>query len=235
MFPGRLAPPRHGWASVPLFLLLLVIPAAPSYAAKGSIWLRWTATGDDGTIGRAARYDIRYSTQAISGTDTVGWWNAATIVNTIGKVPPPPGMPDSVLITSVTYGQGYYAMMRVADEVPNWSRFSNLARFDVVTGVAEEPVAGAPPARVQAAPNPFASSTAIQFSIPTAGETEVNAYDVAGRLVRKIHQGALRAGAHVFGWDGRDGAGRDVTSGIYFIRIRSGVTTLNTKVYRLRG
>lgn len=231
MLPGRLAAPFWSFA---VLMFLILTSATPCHAAKGSIWLRWTATGDDGTIGRAARYDIRYSTYAISGTDTVGWWNAATIVNTIGKVPPPPGMPDSVLLTNVTYGQRYYAMMRIADEIPNWSRFSNLARFDVVTGVGDELVPGAPPARVQAAPNPFASGTSIQFSIPVAGETEVNAYDVAGRLVRTLHQGALRAGAHALDWDGRDDEGRDVRSGIYFIRIRSGDTTISTKVFRMR-
>ncbi|HET9251553.1 MAG TPA: FlgD immunoglobulin-like domain containing protein [Candidatus Eisenbacteria bacterium] len=231
MLPGRLAAPF--W-SIAALLIFITIPAAPCHAAKGSIWLRWTATGDDGTIGRAARYDIRYSTQAISGTDTVGWWNSATIVNTNGKVPPPPGMPDSVLIINVTYGQRYYAMMRVADEIPNWSRFSNLARFDVVTGVEDEFAPSAPPARVQAAPNPFASSTAIQFAIPTAGETDVSVYDVAGRLVRRVHQGSLRAGAHALDWDGRDEARREVRSGVYFIQIRSGATALRTKVFRMR-
>jgi hypothetical protein len=215
-------------------LLILILLPAPSRAANGSIWLRWTATGDDGTIGRAARYDIRYSKFSISGTDTVGWWNAATIVNTIGKVPSAPGHRDSVLITSVTYGTRYYAMMRIADEVPNWSRFSNLAAFDVVTAVDVEGGTPAPPARVQAAPNPFASSTAIRFSIPADGNTEVSAYDVQGRLVRRIHQGALTAGMHALPWDGLDDAGREVRSGIYFIRIHSGVTSLSTKVFRMR-
>jgi hypothetical protein len=231
MLPRRLSAPVW-WIAVLLFTFLIT-PATPSYAAKGSIWLRWTATGDDGLVGRSARYDIRYSTYAIQGTDTVGWWNAATIVYTTGKVPPAPGMPDSVLITSVTYGQTYFAMMRVADEVPNWSRYSNLARFEVITGTEVE-LAPSPPARVQAAPNPFASSTDIRFSIPAGGETEVTAYDVSGRLVRRLHQGVLRAGPHALDWDGRDEAGRDVRSGVYFIQVRSGVTTLRTKVFRMR-
>jgi hypothetical protein len=217
-----------------LALLILALLPAPSRAANGSIWLRWTATGDDGTIGRATRYDIRYSKFAISGTDTVGWWNAATIVNTIGKVPAFPGQRDSILITSVTYGTRYYAMMRIADEVPNWSRFSNLARFDVVTAVEAESGAPSPPARVQAAPNPFASSTAIRFSIPSDGETDVSAFDVHGRLVRRIHQGALTAGAHALHWDGLDDDGRPVRSGIYFIQIRSGEMSLSAKVFRMR-
>jgi FlgD Ig-like domain len=224
---------RHAFA-LAFALLGSCFIAADSHALNGSIWLRWTATGDDGTIGRAARYDIRYSRFALTGTDTIGWWNAATIVNTIGKVPPPPGQPDSILITTVSYGTRYYAMMRVADEVPNWSRYSNLASFDVVTAVEVEPVSPMPPSRVQAAPNPFASSTAIQFSIPVGGETDVSAYDVAGRLVRRLHQGALAAGPHALDWNGLDDAGRAVGSGIYFIQIRSGITTLQAKVFRTR-
>ena len=215
-----------------LALLLTCISPTPSRAGKGSFWLRWTATGDDGNIGRAARYDIRYSQFPISGIDTVGWWNGATIINTTGKVPPSSGQKDSVLVVNVTYGTRYYAMMRVADEVPNWSRYSNLATFLVITGVESE--SSPPVAQLQAAPNPFSSRTAIQFSIPAAGPTEVMAYDVAGRLVRRLHQGALNAGAHAMDWDGRDEAGRDVRSGIYFIRIRSGVTTISTKVFRTR-
>lgn len=231
MLPGRLAAPFLWFA-----VLLFVLCAHPrtAQALNGSIWLRWTATGDDGVIGRAARYDIRYSRFPIAGTDTLGWWNAATIANTIGKIPPAPGARDSILLTSVTYGVRYYAMMRVADEIPNWSRYSNLAILDVVTGVETEPVSPTTPARIQAAPNPFASSTAIQFSIPAAGETEVVAYDVAGRLVRRLHRGALPAGSHGIDWDGRDEAGRDVRSGIYFVRIRSGETNLGTKVFRMR-
>ena len=224
---GRL----HAPCLLCLGLVLTCISVTPSYAANGSFWLRWTATGDDGNIGRATRYDVRVSQYSISGTDTVGWWNAATIVNTMGKVPPASGQKDSVLVTNVTYGRRYYCMMRVADEVPNWSRFSNLASFVVVTAVESD---GAPPpvTRVQAAPNPFVSSTSIQFSIPQTGPTEVVAYDVAGRLVRRLHHGIVNAGPHVIEWDGRDEAGRDVRSGIYFVRIRSTATTMSTKVFR---
>jgi len=93
--------------------------------------LRWTAPGDDGTIGRASRYDIRYSPNAISGTDTLGWWNAATVVPTAGKVPALPGAADSMAVTGLTAGLRYYAIVRTGDEVPNWSPYSNLAIIDL--------------------------------------------------------------------------------------------------------
>jgi len=95
--------------------------------ASQSVVLRWTAPGDDGLYGRATRYDLRYSLYSISGTDTLGWWNAATRVNLWNKVPAQPGMPDSLRILGFTAGYRYYAMLRTCDEVSNWSPYSNLA------------------------------------------------------------------------------------------------------------
>lgn len=92
-----------------------------------SVILRWTAPGDDGLSGRATRYDLRYSKYGIAGTDTLGWWNAATRVNLWNKIPALPGMPDSVRVLGFTPGYRYFAMLRTCDEIPNWSPYSNLA------------------------------------------------------------------------------------------------------------
>ena len=94
-----------------------------------SITLVWTAPGDDGSVGRATRYDLRYSPNAISGTDTTTWWNSATLVNMSTKVPSSAGTLDSMAIAGLTLGVRYYAILRAADEVPNWSRFSNVTSF----------------------------------------------------------------------------------------------------------
>jgi hypothetical protein len=93
--------------------------------------LVWTAPGDDGTVGRATRYDLRYSRNAISGTDTLGWWNAATIVNMTSKVPSASGYLDSMVVGGLSVGLRYYFVLRSGDEVPNWSRYSNVASFIV--------------------------------------------------------------------------------------------------------
>jgi hypothetical protein len=88
--------------------------------------LLWTAPGDDGNAGRATSYDIRYRTAGITGTDTLTWWNAAT--QTTGE--PAPGIAgatDSMRVRGLTPLTTYYFLMRAADEVPNWSGFSNLA------------------------------------------------------------------------------------------------------------
>ncbi len=95
-------------------------------SADSSIVLQWTAPGDDGTIGRATSYDLRYRTVTITGTDTLGWWNSATQV--AGEpVPGVSGATDSLRVRGLTPSTTYYFIIRAADEVPNWSGFSNLA------------------------------------------------------------------------------------------------------------
>lgn len=103
--------------------------------------LRWTAPGDDGLAGHASRYDLRYSRNSIVGTDTIGWWNSATKVNLWNKIPALPGKPDSVRVLGFTPGYSYYAMMRTCDEVPNWSRFSNIAVIQATDLTAPKAVA----------------------------------------------------------------------------------------------
>ncbi|HEX7077291.1 MAG TPA: fibronectin type III domain-containing protein [Candidatus Eisenbacteria bacterium] len=121
------------WVLVAIFLagvalLGLVSPMAAhaQTSADSSVVLLWTAPGDDGNIGRATSYDIRYRTVNISGTDTTSWWNAATQV-TGEPAPGASGATDSMRVRGLIPLTTYYFMIRAADEVPNWSGYSNVA------------------------------------------------------------------------------------------------------------
>ncbi len=46
-------------------------------------------------------------------------------------------------------------------------------------------------------------------------------YDLNGRLVRDVVSGNFAAGYQSATWDGRDRAGRNVASGVYFVRATS--------------
>ncbi len=70
-------------------------------------------------------------------------------------------------------------------------------------------------------PNPFASMAAISFDLPHAAPVRLCVHDVAGRLVRELLHADLPAGSHRIDWDGRDGAGRQLHSGVYYYRILS--------------
>lgn len=100
---------------------------------------------------------------------------------------------------------------------------SPVAAPDVAAGAGEG-------LRVTVAPNPFRAATGIEYSIEAPAAVRINVFDVAGRLVRTLEDGARPAGTHVVTWDGRDGAGRAMESGVYFYRVSAGDTEDRGKV-----
>ena len=105
--------------------LALAFPAL-GLAQTISTTVLWTAPGDDGMSGRASSYALRYRTTAIVGTDTTSWWNAATSISGLPS-PGVAGSTDSMVVNGLDPTKTYYFILRTADEVPNWSGFSNVA------------------------------------------------------------------------------------------------------------
>jgi M6 family metalloprotease-like protein len=71
-------------------------------------------------------------------------------------------------------------------------------------------------------PNPFNPTTEFAFENPCDGHVQVAVYDLAGRRVRTLLAGRREAGLVRVRWNGRDGAGREVGSGVYYFRITAG-------------
>lgn len=93
-----------------------------STPTQSTLRVLWTATGDDGTTGRATQYDMRYSLSPINSTN----WNNAIQVQ--GEpVPANAGTAQSLILGNLNPGTAYYVALKVADEVLNWSALSNVA------------------------------------------------------------------------------------------------------------
>jgi hypothetical protein len=72
-------------------------------------------------------------------------------------------------------------------------------------------------------PNPFNPSTTITYDIPLRSSILLRVYDVSGRQVRVLADGAQEdLGRHTRKWDGRDDAGGPVPSGVYYVRLIAG-------------
>ncbi len=106
----------------------------------------------------------------------------------------------------------------------------NMQRDGVFNTTFLSPVEDAselPPAtfKVEAPyPNPFNPSTSIRLHVPVvdgSSTLELDVYDLQGRKVRSLHNGPISAGWHTMIWDGQDNAGRNQSSGMYFMRARS--------------
>jgi hypothetical protein len=108
---------------------------------------------------------------------------------------------------------------------------------DVAPG-AGGPARGSVALALRAAPNPAAAAVRLTLrraalSAPSADDG-VRIYDVAGRQVRRLELAAAAgAGETMVVWDGADGAGRAVPSGLYFARARWGAGTAIARLVRL--
>jgi len=105
------------------------------------------------------------------------------------------------------------------------------------TGIDEEPVVNAPPARTQLfqnAPNPFNPQTVISFAVAQKGMVRIDIFDVAGRHVRTLVQKSYEPGVHTASWNGTDDAGRSLASGAYFYRLTAAGSSESKKLILLR-
>lgn len=86
----------------------------------------------------------------------------------------------------------------------------------------------------QNTPNPFNPSTRIRYYLPEKCRVALDVYAMSGALVARLVQGDLNAGSHTAAWEGRDGRGRPVSSGVYFCRLRAGKTEISRKLVLAR-
>ncbi len=84
------------------------------------------------------------------------------------------------------------------------------------------------------APNPFAGSTAIAFTLPAAGNMSLDIYDVSGRLVTSVVSGSMLAGSHSVLWAGTDSEGAPAPGGIYLLRLTAGGDTMTRSCVIIR-
>jgi len=84
-------------------------------------------------------------------------------------------------------------------------------------------------------PNPFTNMTQMAYSVSTDQEkVSIRVYDVAGRVVRTLVDGAQAAGVYVVSWNGRDEQGVSLRPGMYFVQARIGNEAQRVRVTFLK-
>ena len=84
-------------------------------------------------------------------------------------------------------------------------------------------------------PNPFNPETWIPYQLAESAEVTVHIYATSGVLVRTLMLGHQAAGIYQYRsraayWDGRNGMGEPVASGIYFYTLTAGDFTATRKM-----
>ncbi|HOH59776.1 MAG TPA: FlgD immunoglobulin-like domain containing protein, partial [Candidatus Cloacimonadota bacterium] len=71
-------------------------------------------------------------------------------------------------------------------------------------------------------PNPFNPHTSIRFWLKEDSSVSLMVYNARGQKVRTLINESMRAGIHDVQFNGKDDAGRDLGSGVYFSLLKSG-------------
>jgi len=181
------------------------------YFAPGYVWAGWHTyywrTGEH--CGRMDLLDVRnpHPVQSIRHYES-GW----TISDVWGED------------FQVAYGGAYLGNLLV------------FSVDSVLSGVSWE---SAVPLRVRGpelviSPNPVRGSCVIRFWSGIEGKVRLTLYDVTGRALRSFTPYALRLTPYEVYWDGRDDMGKEVRSGVYFLRAEFREKDITKKVVVVR-
>ncbi|MDP7122230.1 MAG: T9SS type A sorting domain-containing protein, partial [Candidatus Marinimicrobia bacterium] len=83
-------------------------------------------------------------------------------------------------------------------------------------------------------PNPFNPVTEIQFDVPVESQVTLTIYNIMGQEVTTLTNSTLKAGFHNVRWDGTNGYGELVSTGVYFYRLSSPAFTSTKKMIMVK-
>jgi hypothetical protein len=121
--------------------------------------------------------------------------------------------------------------MDLLDQYKGIRYFSNVYKLNSTMGI-ERPEGKQVPSVFdvfQNYPNPFNPSTTITYYIPNSDRVNVSIFDVLGRLIAVLVDGAEQHGTHKVTWNAQN-----QHSGVYFARVQLGGNTIVKKMLLLK-
>ncbi len=105
--------------------------------------------------------------------------------------------------------------------------------FDPLTDISPALIPETFSVHLSSYPNPFNSSTMIEFGIDKQQELDVSIYNMLGQKVKQLVNKTMDAGEYKFLWDGKNNYGNDTSSGIYLV-VFTGNINKNIKILYLK-
>jgi len=106
-----------------------------------------------------------------------------------------------------------------------------------MTLVSNDPNDGLTPSEFHVSsnyPNPFNPSTMIDIETVEATDLMVSVFDAKGRMVNTLVNKYLEAGRYSVKWNGMDASGSSMPTGVYFIRVQSGLDMHTQKMILIK-
>ncbi len=75
---------------------------------------------------------------------------------------------------------------------------------------------------LSAYPNPVSNSTTISFNLQQSQKVSLQVFDMSGRLIKKLADGAMQPGSYQVTWNATDNNESAVAAGIYLLKLQTG-------------
>jgi len=194
-----------------------------------------TATYDGSSASNyRTTYNLPAPTGIIDSQNDVGGWPD------LQSLPAPPdsdkdGMPDDWETANGLNPNDPEDRNRLATDGYTMLEVYLNSLTSVITGVAQS-TQQLPEqfSLLQNYPNPFNPSTTIAYEIPSSGRVKIEIVDLLGRMVEDLSDQEQAPGRYEIRWDGTDGTGRQLASGMYIavVRFESTIRTLKLQLIR---
>jgi len=146
-----------------------------------------------------------------------------------------------LIVVAQCFGQGA-APAIVGQPVAMFAMAENWVHLAEAAAVLKEILSSIKPAETVLManyPNPFNPETWIPYHLSQDAEVVVRIYDVRGRIVRTLDMGFQSFGYYASRdkaayWNGRNGSGELVSSGVYFYRLQAGDYSQTRKMVILK-
>jgi len=164
-------------------------------------------------LDRALKLDTWYYFEAYMNGDTIKFkaWEAALSEPEVYLL-------ETILVENWLPGR---VGLRCSDSA---GRYDDIEVIQIeTTGVESTPEERQMPKEVwlwQNYPNPFNPETRIEFFIPKAGVVDMKIYNALGQVVRNLVNKHKPVDKYSVRWDGRNGTGERVASGMYFYQLQ---------------
>ena len=194
-------------------------------AGDSTVTLNWTATGDDGEIGRPLRYHIHAATSPIDEAH----FDDAPIVRIVPATVDA-SQTEHVIVGGMPRGTRLWIALKAEDAAGTFSPMSNVVTATTSVGGPLEGRAGLALASGQ---QPARAPVELWWQAPEAsgGLRRIELFDLRGRRVRVIGLGAEAGG--IAPWDGRDDRGVRLGAGLYFARLSNGEAIAHARIVLL--
>lgn len=97
--------------------------------------------------------------------------------------------------------------------------FGQILKYDLLSSAQESLLSQT---TVKAYPNPANEQVNIEYELTREARVTLGIYDLSGRLLASLSEGNVPSGKHIVSWNGTDGSGRSIESGMYVFRLVAG-------------